>query len=348
MKADKNPQRYKNYWEPIYNPSINQFNIWNPDEKVLEQTTGIKEVSFNIEICKTLQLKRLTDKTFENIDFKGELDGGQRKFTFKNCRFNYCSFRETIFINIKFTNCKFNHTSFTFGKFVNCEFRDCSFTKIGISGNATYLENIYVNPIAFLRDFYLMKDKSVLKENNSNLLLQWFMLEKTRSNIARKLAEMQSIRRNIDFHINSIKTSRKYEILSWLKKSIYFLIKGSFFQKAQNLINLIYYALEYPTMMFFGWLSGWGNKIGKTLMIGLISLIILSKVNNYLIFQDDTFISSVLKTSEYWLLFGYTKYDFDKIPENIQWIIFGNSLLGMIWFAALIPIIINKLGKNDE
>ena len=348
MKADKNPQRYKNYWEPIYNPTIKQFDIWKPDGIVLEQTTGIKEVSFNIEIFKTLQLKRLTDKSFENVDFGGELDGGQRKFTFKSCSFNYCSFRDTILTNIKFTNCKFNHTSFTFGKFVNCEFRDCLFVKIGISSNATYLDNIYVNPMTFLKDFYLITNKSVLKENNSNVLFQWYMLERTRSNIARKLAEMPSIRRNIDFHIYSIKSSRKYEILSWLKRSIYYVIKGSLLQKAKNFINLIYYSLEYPTIMFFGWLSGWGNKIGKTLLIGLISLLVLSTINNCIIFKDDSFISSVLKTSEYWLLFGYTKYDFNVIPENYQWIIFGNSVLGMIWFAAIIPIIINKLGKSDE
>lgn len=348
MKADKNPQRYKNYWEPVYNPSIKQFDIWSPDSTVLQQTTGIKEVSFNIEICKDLQLNHLTDKTFEFIDFNGELDGGQRKFTFKDCNFNYCSFRETKLTNIKFTNCEFDHSTFTFGSFSNCEFRDCAFKKLGISSNATYLDNVYVNAVSFLKDLYLMSNKEILKENNSNILLQWYMLGRTKSNIARKLAKMPSIRRNIDFHILSIKTSRKNEIISWLKRSIYLIIKGSITQKVKNLINLIYYLLEYPTIMFFGWLSGWGNKIGKTISLGFLTLLVLSYINNYLIFTEDYFITSLLKTSEYWLLFGYTKYDFSSIQHSHQWILFSNSVLGMIWFAALIPIIINKLGKNDE
>jgi hypothetical protein len=343
-----NPQRQRNFWEPIYEPNIKIFDIWKATPDEIRHLKGIKRLIVNLSIIQDSNSSHLSEFLFEKVDFIGFLDGGQMKFTFRKCNFTKCSFRNTEFTNIKFTECIFDHTTFALGYFKNCEFRNCTYKQIGVSGNSMILEDCYLDPKLFLESLFLNKDLSVLKEKNTNLQYQKFQQTKTKAVIARRLTEMQPIKNDIEFHILSIKTARKYEILSSYSESYYFVTHGKFFDRFKNLFNLIYSMLEFPVIMTFGWLSGWGYKIGKTIFIGLIFISLFSFINYGLIFKCDTYSESVLKTFEYWLLFGYTKYDFNLIPHNFQWLIFVNSFLGMIWFAALIPIIINKLGKSNE
>jgi len=348
MKNEINPQRQKNYWEPIYEPDAREYIEWQATGEDLRHTKGIKKLIVNLETIKESQFTHLSEFTFENIDFTGSLDGEQRKFTFRKCIFRKCSFRGAIFINIKFTACEFDYTTFALGYFRDCEFRNCTYNQIGVSGNSMTLENCYIDPELFLKNLYLNANSDVLDENHTSLQYQKFQQAKTKAVIARKLTEMQPIKNDIEFHILSIETARKHEVLAYFDESFYNLFYGKDKAKIKNLFNLIFSFLEYPIIMLFGWISGWGYKIGKTIFLGIFCISIFAIINNALIFQSDSISASLLKTLEYWLIFGYTKYDFTLIPKNFQWLIFLNSFLGMIWFAAIIPIIINKLGKSNE
>jgi hypothetical protein len=341
MKSEINPQRQKNYWEPIYEPEAREFKEWQPSVDELRHTKGIQKRIVNLDTIKKSQFTHLNEFTFENIDFTGILDGEQRKFTFRKCIFKKCSFREAEFINIKFTLCNFDQSTFALGYFRDCEFRDCNYHKIGVSGNSMTMDNCYLDPELFLKDLYLNSDPVILTENNTSIHFQKFQQAKTKAVIARKLTELQPIKNDIEFHIKSIETARKKEVLAFFSESFYKLFYGKDNAKIKNFFNLIFSMLEFPIIMLFGWLSGWGYKIGKTVFIGIICIVIFAFINNELIFQSESILESILKTFEYWLLFGYTKYDFSLIPKSFQWLIFLNSLLGMIWFAAIIPIIIN-------
>ena len=98
----------------------------------------------------------------------------------------------------------------------------------------------------------------------------------------------------------------------------------------------------------FGWLTGWGHKIGKTVFIGIIGITLFSFIYKYWFFENDTYIQNLLKSCEYWFLVGYTKYTFNDLNICKQFIIFCNSFLGLLWYASLIPIIFNKMSKNDK
>jgi len=348
MKNSANPQRIRNFWEPTYDPNAKEYKFWDATPENIIHSKGIQKYIVKLGIFKNAKINYLTDFTFEDVDFIDTLEGEQRKFTFKKCRFKGCSFRDAKFINVKFTECIFELSTFALGFYSNCEFRNCSYKKIGVSGNAMQFEECYINPELFLKDLYLNSKLDILKENQTTLQYQKFQQAKTKAVIARKFTEMKPIRSDIEYHILSIKTARRLEVLLNISQSYYYLLNGKKVDKVKNFFNFLFSSLEYPVLIFYGWLSGWGYKIGKVVFIGLAVILLFSIVNNFLIFQDSSFSDSILKTLEYWLLFGYTKYDFKIIPEGFQWLIFLNSVFGLIWFSAIIPIIINKLGKSNE
>ena len=164
--AEINPQRNYNYWEPIFEPGIYEFSNWDPS--INENVTGIKEVS--IDIANYQEYKNLEGFNFEKIDFSGILNGGTTKITFKKCIFDKCSFRNAVFENTKFTECIFSYTTFSLSEFKQCEFRKCTYKEIGISGNTTRFENIYIEPDIFLKNVFLYNNKRVLLEKQTTFL----------------------------------------------------------------------------------------------------------------------------------------------------------------------------------
>lgn len=75
---------------------------------------------------------------------------------------------------------------------------------------------------------------------------------------------------------------------------------------------------------------------------------IFSFIYKYFIFESELYIQQLLKSFEYWFLIGYTKYSFSNLNIYQQLVIFFNSFLGLIWYASLIPIIFNKMSKDDK
>ena len=73
-----------------------------------------------------------------------------------------------------------------------------------------------------------------------------------------------------------------------------------------------------------------------------------SFIYRYFVFENELYIQQLLKSFEYWFLIGYTKYKFDNLSISQQLVIFCNSFLGLLWYASLIPIIFNKMSKDDK
>jgi hypothetical protein len=258
------------------------------------------------------------------------------------------SFRDTCLKGVKFNGCIFKYTSFSLAQFIDCEFRNCSYEKISLSGNTTVFENTYIDSKAFLKDVYLNRDKDVLKKNKTTLHYQSYRARKTKSEIARKIMHMRPVINDLDMLISSVKIARRLEIESAISESFYFIIHGSERKKVISFFNFVFSAIEYPVVNIFGWLTGWGYKIGKTVLFGILSMLLFSVIYDNFIYVKADFVDNLLKSFEYGLLFGYTKYPMDKVPMYIQWIHFLNSFFGMIWFSALIPVVLNKMSNDDN
>lgn len=344
-------QRKKNYWEPIYDPNIKISNNINnstlrPNE--LSTIKGWKKSKISLEI---FEPKKYVDLTFDTIDFLGSLSHIHPKYTtFEECTFMKVSFSGTTFKNVKFKKCKFNMTTFSLSTFENCEFRDCTFSKIGISGNTTIFINTYIDASKLLVDVFLNKDKDILLNlGKTTPEYQEYRSFGTKATLARQIIHMKPVKNDLSLLIKSIKTARNFEMLTEIKGALFSFKTENFLKKIYPLITLLYFIFELIIVNFFGFLTGWGYNIGKAVLIGLSCNVFFSLIYNFFFFKESTFFANLLKAFEYWFLFGYTKYTYDTpLILFYQYSIFLNAMLGMLWFSALIPVIINKMGNYDE
>ena len=347
MSNKTNIQRDKNFWEPIYAPeNDNSFRKWTVNDDELNTTSGKKNVW--IDIADFIKLKKniIENFTFTDIDFEGIVFKERLKFL--KCKFISCSFRNSEWDSVKFTDCEFTRTSFSISKFTNCEFRKCKYKEIGISGNETKFDNVYIEPKKFINAAYTNTDEKVLFELKINPLYQIYRLENTKTAVARMLLQMKPIRNDIDTYATAKKIARTSEIFYYIKKNLYEIKINRFFCKINPLLKLMTNYIEFLFTYSIGWLSGWGLKVGRTLSIGFIVTLFFGAYYYFFTFKDNELIDCYLRSLEYWFLVGYTKYDFENVSIINQYIIFMNSLLGMFWFGTLLPVILEKLGKSDE
>ena len=347
MKME-NPQRSLNFWEPIYSPEQdNQYEEWKITDQDIATITGKKNSYIDLCSFKVLNTSRLVNFNFQCIDFIGELN--DKYFVFTECIFDRCAFYKSTWKNIKFQKCSFDRTSFSLAKFEDCDFRDCSFSNISISGNEMEFINTYIEPYKFISAAYTNLDRDTLKEKNIDPKYQSYRLEGTKSSVARMLLQMRPIRNKIDDFMAAKHIARKCESFFLIKKGLYDLSSGGTIgSKLSGFISTPLFFIEYLFVLSIGWLSGWGLKIGRTLLIGFICTIGFSIYYKYKIFVTNTFAENYLKSLEYWFLFGYTKYDLKEIGFLDQLIIFSNSLLGLIWFGTILPVLLEKMGKDNE
>ncbi len=344
----KNTQRKTNYWEPVYNPSQNDL-----IEKILckndfDETTGWKELIIDLKSFLDLYSK-YDNYTFNTVDFSGTLEPEKTKsISFSNCTFQNVSFSGTIFKNIKFQKCKFDKTTFSLSTFESCEFRDCQYIDIGISGNTTIFNDCYIDSKKLLDNAYLNEDKNLLKEKNTTPLYQKYRHIKTKSVIARKIMSMPPVMNDLSMLIQSISVARNYETKASIYGNLNHIMTESFWSKIPYILSVFFPILEWIIINIFGWLTGWGYKIGKTTFIGIFGIVIFSLIYNLYVFEDKSYIENLLKSFEYWFLIGYTKYSFQDLSIYTQLIIFCNAFFGSIWFASLIPVVFNKMSKDDK
>jgi hypothetical protein len=306
-----------------------------------------KNLLYQIDDFGRLEAKHFVGFSFEKVDFMGEFNDEYLAFT--DCQFTNCAFYKCTWKNVKFQKCVFNKTSFSIARFENCQFRDCTFEKISISGNEMKFFNTYIEPYKFISAAYTNIDPKVLKEQNVDPKHQAYRLEGTKSSAARMLLQMRPIRNKIDTFMEAKHIARKCESFSHIKKGYYdFQCRDSIWSGLRGLLSLPLYYIEYLFILAVGWLSGWGLKIGRTFLIGFLVTIGFAFYYNYFLFETDSFIKNYLKSLEYWFLFGYTKYDLKNVTFPNQLIIFLNSLLGLFWFGTILPVLLEKMGKDNE
>jgi len=341
-------RRRTNYWEPIYNPSQNDLTKRTLEKTDFDTETGWKE--------SILELKAFLDSnskynklTFSTVDFSGTLEPEKTKsITFNNCTFENVSFSGTIFKNVKFQKCIFDKTTFSLSTFSNCEFRDCTYKDIGISGNTTVFNDCYIDSKKLLGNVFLNQNKDFLKEKNTTPLYQKYRHIKTKSVIARKIMSMPPVINDLSMLIKSISVARNYETKASILGNMNHIMTESSYSKIPYIVSFLFPILELIIINIFGWLTGWGYKIGKTTFIGIIGIIMFSFVYNYCLFEEYLYIENLLRSFEYWFLIGYTKYSFECLDIYTQLIIFLNAFFGSLWFASLIPVIFNKMSRDDK
>ena len=339
-----------NFWEPIFG---------HMDKEAFPDYTGsicdqeeISKCHFKIEKLDNLSQHKAKKLLFKNVDFSGRksIETEPYRFIFDDCEFIFCSFRRTTFDNVSFRHCRFEKTAFALCTFNDCEFRGCKFNDIGISGNTTVFKNTYIESYELLKSVYLNKNKAILEKNNTTRIRQRSKLEKTKMVVARKLTTMAPVRYDLENLTKSIEIARLQEIRFDIFDSIFKILESKkLWKKIIGFGKLTASVLSYVTVSIFGKMSGWGQELGKALIIGFFVVLGFSFIYSNIIFHDSlSFTQAMFRTFEYLLLFGYTKYSFADISSIGRVVIFINSVFGMLWFAVMFPIIINKMRPDDD
>ena len=347
MSQFTNPQRSSNFWEIIYSPNENNsYEKWEITDCDINTTIGKKNTWVDIGEFEKITTKHIKRFNFDHVDFKGEFKSSY--MTFNECEFKSCSFYRSSWKNVKFRNCFFQETSFSISRFENCEFRDCKFKDISISGNEMKFINTYIEPHRFITAAKTNLDRKVLKQEDVKAEYQIFKLEKTKSTAARMLLKMKPIKNDIDTFMHAKRITRKSESFFLIKKNYHDVLFGSIMAKVFGLIRMALYFIEYLFIFAIGWLNGWGLKAGKSIVLGFLCTIVFSLYYYLHLFKHESFAICYLRELEYWFLFGYTMHDVSEISLIGKTVIFLNSLLGLFWFATILPVLIEKMGKENE
>lgn len=342
VKLTDRTRRQKNWWEPIFDPDIEPITekgSWdfkhngNPRLQVFEDS-GKTEIANNI--------------TFEKVDFSGEF---KNRIIFVDCKFHFCDFGLSTFLRAKFTNCEFKNTTFAMCTLEDCELRDCTFENISFSGNETILDRTLItNPSQFIKGAraYL----GGIPEGKSKAYQRLKMYE-TKSTISRRLLSALSDEGSEQSFYDGLKTSTisdnkarmaiaAIDIINTLRsprdrfpRSILKII-WSLFKITASLFDLL-------ILWTFGLLNAWGKSLSRPIIFGGVGVFIFSVVYDGALGIPTT--SSIIKSLEIWLLFGYTKYAAVSNLFSTEKIQLANAAAGLVWYAVTIPTIVNKLTR---
>jgi hypothetical protein len=91
-----------------------------------------------------------------------------------------------------------------------------------------------------------------------------------------------------------------------------------------------------------GWMNNWGSSIAKPAIIGAIIMIFFSYVYLEVGLRADLK-QAIITSIEVTLLAGYTKHANTDLPLWEQSILTANMILGLAWYAVLVPTIVNRI-----
>ncbi len=344
--AKASRKRKENFWEPIYNPRDHE--DYKKRDWTFDHEKSFERCRFDTSLITNLTISKIV---FSNCDFSGNAP----KYThFKNCTFALCDFGSSVWRHSKFSECTFDQTSISSSSFIDCEFRQCKWGKTGFSGNTTVLTGtVITNPKDFIASAVTgLNPKPGDETSDENH--QRFRLEKTKATVARtllktltltgeeqtyyeaaKVADLQSLRaRRVERQYNASYTIRKRSFYSLLKY-VEWLYHYS-----------IFFALLIETAIInsFGFINAWGASIFRVFLTGVFMLIGFSAVY-YNIGYCKTYTDSLITGFDITLLIGYTKHETKDLPIHQQLLFASNGLLGLIWYAIVVPTIVNKISR---
>lgn len=343
-----NFKRQNNFWEPIYDPSINSSKFvefdWN-----LANSKGPK-----LSICSAGELNSLLSSsthyfaetaTFDKCDFEGKFNFC--RITFKKCIFEKCDFGRTEWENVKFSNCTFIDCSFSTVKFSNTQFIRCSWKNIGISAEEMNFENVLIsNPKEFITSAYTNTDEDVLVQKGTSAAHQLYRLEKTKSKTARKL--LSSIEKNgdEDMFYEAVMTNTNQISIWKSSEAKYFLKYGnsSFISRMKWFFLWAIFSLEKIIISMSGKINGWGGQVGRAGLCGL-GIILLFSACYYFLGVTPGIGQSTIAALEITLLVGFTKYTSlnNTLLEQTAYAV--NVVLGLWWYAVFVPTVINRISR---
>lgn len=348
MNSEKTPARSRrtnNWWEVIYDPNANEKmgHDWN-----FENDKGPTDRLFDLGAVKDAICDGIT---FTDCDFSGTLD--RQRYAFKNCTFIGCDFGLATFLDVKFSSCTFRETTFSQSRIVNCKFEGCNFQVIGLGD--TDLEGTYVsNPCDFI-----WGAATNLKNlpNKISPRYQRRRFEETKSGVARQLLASNSKEGPEYAFYEAVRACSIQECRARRGKALIDLTKTDHIDARTRIrtqvgvqkrfsafLSIVFSSIDEFLIRCVGYVNGWGSSISRVAVVGLI--LSLTFAVYYKLCEADSLSTAFIKSTELFLLFGYTKHAALFQAGTLQEIVFlGNALAGLFWYMIFVPTLVNRLTR---
>lgn len=335
--------RLKNYWDVIYDPQINLSQFAEIDLNDVNRNIGHRYRLFDFsKLNDSNSISCKLDKhNFLECDFFGESKGN--KINFSNCKFEKVYFGYGLFKNVKFQKCDFIKCSFNMAKFIDCQFIDCRFDDISFSGNETIFQNTLINSKRIVSAAFLNVDEDVLKQYATTVDYQKKRFENTKAKFAKNLLVSVSSTTDDDLYYNAVKTyliSRSKAKIEKFQYGAKEADKGRI-RKISYQVRAITSITELLILRVSGLINDWGNSILRALIIG-VAMIFIFAIGYYFL-MDTSVVGAIIKSIDITLLAGYTKHVTKLTPVHQQIVMLFNMILGLWWYAIMIPTLINRI-----
>lgn len=279
------------------------------------------------------------------------------RITFERCDFIKNFMGSTLYLRVEFKHCKFSRCDFMNSDFKECLFIDCEFKEC-TAYRTRFIETL-IDPIEFIKSIQVPRYNLSASSNDEKTLIEreWkrlILFSATQLFLSNKAIS------NSDYTDKSLFELKKAETNVLKDKILY----GNNIESAkkQSFLNIISNNKKDILYYFFNWLNlsltNGGTSLNKLMMILLIIVPVIGFTIGFLNIQyhettiqypDTTFTYNNFKMfldnipHALGIFLGLEYSEYSASCSNEYWILLAFTLLGLIWYALLLPVLIRKI-----
>ena len=273
--------------------------------------------------------------TFSDCDIRLRI----KDWNIKGWTFTRCKFDDTAWEDVKFSDCRFELCHFAKVSFVRCYFADsCTFMSNSASAELLRLESSGINAGKFV---------SSLQDN----------LEHLPHNVSRDYQIHRFIEQKVKLAfkvLSSVREESNTEFIDHAQKSFiiadlqYRIEKARYNGKEKRhavtyWLMSLHARLERMIVYIAASLTNWGKSLLQPIYFGLDTVAAFAMI--YWHFDKSRLVDAYIKAFDITLVAGYATYATDKTAPLFHAIELCNLLVGLFWFALLIPVVLKRLQR---
>lgn len=342
-------RRITAWWEPTFSP-----------DKACDFTAGdwsLPELAANIKLFRGEDLAHRISANeikpkfkgirFSNCDFTGAFQIGYRTIVFDKCEFIACDFGTSTWTRAKFTGCNFDQCSLSQSSWIKSEFRRCRWSNIGMSGNATDFDQVFIeNPRSFLAAAYTRLDPKILREKGKSPSFQAARLEETKATVARNIYNNH---KGVGDENTFYDACRGYIIQS-CRANIYDKLYTVCNRKSSATTRLIsaFGALgaiaELSILWIFGTCNAWGRSVSRPL--GGLLVTFGGFAIGYGWITGLGLAASLGRAIDVTTIAGFTRSVTPADSGALLWASWVNLIIAIMFYTVFFATVVAKISRN--
>lgn len=342
-------RRIKAWWEPTYAP-----------DKANEFTAGDWALPDLAAYMKLFRGDDLTQRVnsgeikpiFQNIrftgcDFTGEFQIGLRTIVFEKCEFNACDFGTSTWKGAKFTSCSFDECSVSQSTWIKSEFRRCRWSKIGMSGNETDFDQVFIeNPRSFLAAAYTRLDPEILIEKGRTRSFQATRLEETKATVARNIYNNHKVVGDENTFYEACRGYIMQSCRANLCDKIYHVFdkRNSRMRRLISAFAAVGAVSELSILWLFGTCNAWGRSVTRPLTGLLATFFGFAVAYSWLLGLKA--MDSVGRAIDVTTISGFTRSVTATDVGALLWMSWANLIVAIMFYTVFFATVVAKISRN--